>query len=94
MRDRRAFVAIVGGALLGLSPTLRVQGQAMARRIGFLSAFYRSQIGGFLSELRPELDKVGWADGRNIVLLEPRTAEGDKHACRPWQVNSSPRVPT
>jgi putative ABC transport system substrate-binding protein len=35
------------------------------------------QIEEFLNELRPELDKLGWADGRNIVLLEPRTAEGD-----------------
>ena len=39
MMDRRTFVAIVGGALLGLSPNLRAQGQATARRIGFLSAF-------------------------------------------------------
>jgi putative ABC transport system substrate-binding protein len=49
----------------------------MAPRIGFFTAWSRSQTGEFLNELRPELDKLGWADGRNIVLLEPRTAEGD-----------------
>jgi putative ABC transport system substrate-binding protein len=31
----------------------------------------------FLSQLRPELEKLGWIDGRNIVFLEPRTAGGD-----------------
>ena len=77
MRDRRAFVAIIGGALLGLSPTLRVQGQAMARRIGFLSGLPRADIETFLGQLRPELEKLGWTEGRNIVLLEPRTTGGD-----------------
>ena len=52
------------------------QGQAAPRRIGFLSAFARSEIEALLSELRPELEKLGWTDGRNIVLLEPRTTEG------------------
>jgi putative ABC transport system substrate-binding protein len=71
--DRRAFVAIAGGALLGLSPKLRAQGQATTRRIGVLSAFARADVDVFLSLLRPELEKLGWTDGRNIVLLEPRT---------------------
>jgi putative ABC transport system substrate-binding protein len=26
--------------------------------------------------LRPELEKLGWTDGRNLVLLEPRTTDG------------------
>ena len=76
--DRRTFVAITGGALLGLSPNLRAQGQATTRRIGFLSAFPRADIEVFLSLLRPELEKLGWTDGRNIVLLEPRTTDGDE----------------
>jgi len=74
--DRRTFVAITGGALLGLSPNLRAQGQAPTRRVGFLSAFSRTDIEVFLGLLRPELEKLGWTDGRNIVLLEPRTTEG------------------
>ena len=74
--NRRTFVALAGGALLGLFPGLRAQGQAAPRRIGFLSAFPRADIEAFLSLLRPELDKLGWTDGRNIVFLEPRTTEG------------------
>jgi putative ABC transport system substrate-binding protein len=74
--SRRTFVVITGGALLGLSLNLRAQGQATPRRIGFLSAFARAEIEALLSELRPELEKLGWTDGRNIVLLEVRTTEG------------------
>ena len=71
--DRRTFVALTGGALLGLSPKLRAQGQVTTRRIGVLSGFARPDVDAFLSLLRPELEKLGWTDGRNIVLLEPRT---------------------
>ena len=78
MTDRRTFVAITGGAMLGLSLTLRAQGQVTTRRIGFLSAFARADVEGFLSLLRPELEKLGWIDGRNIVLLEPRTTGGER----------------
>ena len=77
MIDRRTFVAFAGGALLALSPILRAQGQAAPRRIGLLSAFARADIDAFVGLLRPELEKLGWTDGRNIVLLEPRTAGGD-----------------
>ncbi len=75
--DRRTFVAMTGGALLGLSSKLRAQGQATLRRVGFLSAFPRPDLENFLSQLRPELEKLGWTNGRNIVLLEPRTTDGD-----------------
>ena len=73
---RRRFVAIVGGALFGLSHTQRAPGQATVRRIGFFSAFSRADIENSLGQVRPELEKLGWTDGRNIVLLEPRTTEG------------------
>jgi len=75
--DRRTFMVIGGGALLGLSLSLRGQAQITTRRVGFLSAFPRTEIEFFLSQLRPELEKLGWTDGRNIVLLEPRTTLGD-----------------
>ena len=73
--DRRTFVVIAGAALLPLSQTLRAQGQATRRRIGYLSASARIDVEFFLNLLRPELDKLGWTDGRNVVVLEPRTAE-------------------
>ena len=75
--DRRTFVAMTGGALLGLSANLQAQGQVTTRRIGFLSAFARADVEIFLGLLRPELENLGWTDGRNIVLLEPRTVAGD-----------------
>ena len=76
MIDRRAFVAIAGGALLGVTPDLRAQGKASMRRISFLSLFARAEVEVFVSELKPELEKLGWTEGRNIELLEVRTTEG------------------
>jgi len=74
--DRRRFVALTGCFAAGLSPAERAHGQAAMRRIGFLSAFSRASVDAFLAQLRPELEGLGWTDGRNIVVLEPRTAEG------------------
>jgi putative tryptophan/tyrosine transport system substrate-binding protein len=74
--DRRTFVAMTGGALLGLSPNLRAQDQVAPRRIGVLSPFPRVEVEAFVSLLRPELEKLGWTDGRNIVVLELRTTDG------------------
>ena len=74
--DRRTFITVTGGALLGLSPTPWAQRQAVPHRIAFLSAFARAEIEALLGELRPELEKLGWTDGRNIVLQEVRTTEG------------------
>src|SRR4029453_16005129 len=71
--DRRRFVAITGGALIGLSPSLRAQGQVTTRRIGVLSAFARPDVDAFLRLLRPEMERLGGTRGRNIVLREPRT---------------------
>ena len=76
MIDRRTFVAITGGALLGVTRNLWAQGKATARRIGFLSAFGRAEVEALLSELKSELEKLGWTEGRNIVFLELRTTEG------------------
>jgi len=74
--DRRTFVAVTGGVLLGLAPMLRAQGQAATRRIGMLSAFARAEVEAFIALLRPELEKLGWTEGRNIAFLELRTTEG------------------
>ncbi len=74
--DRRTFVATTGGILLGLSPHPWAQGQATPRRIGFLSGF-PAPTSRFLCFLRPELEKLGWTDGRDILLLEPRITGGD-----------------
>lgn len=74
--DRRTFVAIAAGALLGLPMGAPAQGPATARRIGFLSAFPRADIDAYLVQLRSELERFGWTDGRDLIFLEPRTTEG------------------
>ena len=73
MTDRRAFIATVGSAMFAAPARLRAQ--ATARRIAFLSTFARADIDVVLGLIRAELEKLGWTDGRNIVLLEPRTSE-------------------
>ncbi len=72
--ERRTVVAATAGALLAVQ--LRAQGQVTPRRIGFLTAFPRADVEVTLGQIRTELEKLGWTDGRNIVLLEPRTTEG------------------
>ena len=73
MTDRRTVVFIVGAALFGLPSICRTE--AHTRRIVFLSPFAPADIAAFLGLLRPELEKLGWTDGRNMVL-EPRTTDG------------------
>ena len=74
--DRRTVVTVSAGALLGLFANLRAQGQGTPRRIAFLTAFARADVEAAFGQIRAELEKLDWTDGRNIVLLEPRTAEG------------------
>jgi putative ABC transport system substrate-binding protein len=59
-----------------MSTGLRAQGTGDTRRIAFLSLFSRADMEVFLSHVRLELKSLGWVDGRNIELLEPRTTEG------------------
>jgi putative ABC transport system substrate-binding protein len=74
MMDRRGFMATTAGAVFAVPAGL--QAQATPRRIAFLSAFPRADVEAALGLIRAELENLGWADGRNILLLEPRTAEG------------------
>jgi len=74
--DRRTVVTVCAGALLGWSAKPRAQSQGTPRRIGFLTPHRRVDVEVTLGQIRTELEKLGWTDGRNIVLLEPKTAEG------------------
>ena len=75
MQNRRVFAA-AAAALLPWWGDLCAQGTAPTRRIGFLTAYPRADADAFYTRLRVELDKLGWTDGHNIVLQEPRTSEG------------------
>jgi putative ABC transport system substrate-binding protein len=46
------------------------------RRLGVLSGFSRSHWDATVKLIHPELEKLGWIEGRTITLLEPRTADG------------------
>lgn len=74
--NRRTFVVTIGGVLLSLPPKARSQTGATRHRIGILYASARTDAEFFVGLLRPELAKLGWVDGQNIVLLEVRSAEG------------------
>ena len=78
MKRRDAFGTLVVLALGGLVGTraLRAQGTAAPRRIAMLSGFGAADTKAFLDLMQPELERVGWAPGRDVVLLLPRTAEG------------------
>jgi putative ABC transport system substrate-binding protein len=80
VQNRRAFAATTATALLPRWGDLGAQGTATTRRIGFLSGFARADADAFYARLRIELDKLGWTDGRNIVMQEPRTSEGRNDA--------------
>jgi putative ABC transport system substrate-binding protein len=75
--DRRTFVALAAGALLGLSPALRAQSQVAVRRIGFLSGFPARRHRGFSKLSAPRAGKAGVDRRPNILLLEPRMTGGD-----------------
>jgi putative tryptophan/tyrosine transport system substrate-binding protein len=74
--DRRAVVTVAASALLGVTAKPRAQSQATPRRIGFLTLYRRVDVEVTLGQIRTELEKLGGTDGRNIVLVEPRTADG------------------
>ncbi len=75
--DRRNFMAIGGSGLLALCLNVDAQGQVTARRIGYLATLSRADLEASVAQLRLELEKFGWTDGRNMVMLEPQTSGGD-----------------
>ena len=75
MTNRRTFIAVNAGAMLSLVADWPARAQPAPRRIGWLSPLSRADVESFLGLVRPELDKLGWSDGRNIVM-DVRTPEG------------------
>ena len=73
---RRTLIAASGRTLVGLSLPGGVKAQAGPHRIGLLTGFNRAAVDAFLGDLRPELEKLGSIEGRDYVMLKPRTSEG------------------
>jgi putative ABC transport system substrate-binding protein len=76
MKNRRWFLTLLAGSLLPQIVVRPASGQSKARRVATLSPFPRADVGQFVGALRQDLQKLGWTDGRDVVLLEPRLAEG------------------
>ena len=74
--DRRAFIAMVGGASILASPLAAdAQQAAKVPRIGFLSLTSPSDRPPLLDAFRQRLRELGWFEGQNIVI-DYRYAEG------------------
>lgn len=76
MTDRRRFLLCAAAAAAPATLALPTRAQAAPRRVAFLSPFPRTDVDFFIGLLRSELAKLGWIEGRNIVMLEPRTTDG------------------
>jgi putative ABC transport system substrate-binding protein len=73
---KRRQVAVRGAlAWLALLLGRPAGGQAAPRRIVFLSAFARADAEALFALIRAELQRLGWADGRQLSL-DMRTTEG------------------
>jgi putative ABC transport system substrate-binding protein len=75
MTHRRAFVGMVGAALLAAFGALRAQPATKLHRIGFLEAGAASVNRHFLEAFRSGLRELGYAD--DAVVIDTRWAEGE-----------------
>jgi putative tryptophan/tyrosine transport system substrate-binding protein len=75
VQNRRTFVTTTVGILLSVTGA-RAHGAIKVRRIGFLCSYSKADGEAFLGHIRPGLKELGWEDGRNIALMEPRSTAG------------------
>ena len=67
---RREFITLIGGAALAMPHRARAQQAGGMRRIGVLMAVPENdrEFQGFVAAFREGLQKLGWAEGRNIRI--------------------------
>ena len=67
---RREFITLMGGAALAMPHLARAQQAGGMRRIGVLMAVPENdrEFQGFVAAFREGLQKLGWAEGRNIRI--------------------------
>jgi putative ABC transport system substrate-binding protein len=73
--DRRTFLAGTGAVLLAAPLAAEAQPTGKVPRVGFLTAFARSDVPQWREGFRKGLRDFGYTEGRNIVI-EYRYAEG------------------
>jgi putative tryptophan/tyrosine transport system substrate-binding protein len=78
---RREFITILGSATVGWPLTARAQ-QGQPRRIGVLMAHAESdpEFQTYLAAFRDGLEKLGWAEGRNVSIYARWGALDDPEA--------------
>jgi putative ABC transport system substrate-binding protein len=79
MMKRREFITLLGGATAAWPLATRAQQPDRMRRIGVLMAYAESNPEGQTSvaAFREALQKLGWAEGRNIRIDARWVAPGD-----------------
>ncbi len=93
--DRRTFLAGTGAVLLSAPLAVEAQPAGKVPRVGFLTAFARSDVPQWHEGFRQGLRDFGYTEGRNIVI-EYRYAEGRPVSSRPrlrrrvWPSNMQP----
>ena len=70
--DRRVFIGVVTGGLLGLRPAAA----QTSRRVPAVGALFPGGPGPGLAEFGRAIGRLGWVVGRTLVV-EPRYARGD-----------------
>jgi putative tryptophan/tyrosine transport system substrate-binding protein len=82
---RRAFITLLGGAVAARSFAAHAQQGERMRRIGVLSAATETDPndGHHLAVFRQALQKLGWIDGRT-VLIDTRWTAGDPDRARKY----------
>ena len=73
--SRRAFIALLGGAVAAWPLTARAQQPGKLPTIGFMGQTTRSAAGEWAAAFVQRLRELGWIDGRNVAI-EYRWGEG------------------
>src|SRR5262245_62203798 len=73
--DRRAFITIVGGSIVGAPLLSEPQPAGRQWRIGYLDQGSATRNTVYLDGLRRGLRELGWGEGQKITI-DPRFAEG------------------
>jgi ABC-type uncharacterized transport system substrate-binding protein len=79
MIRRRDFIALIGGAAAAWPLPLSAQQPDRMRRIGVLMGYAESdrEGQGFVAAFREGLQKLGWAEGRNVHIDMRWATPGD-----------------
>jgi putative ABC transport system substrate-binding protein len=65
---RRDFITLLGSGAAAWPLAVRAQQDARIRRIGLLSFGREEEFGQLRAALREELRKLGWIEGRNLLI--------------------------